>query len=291
MIFALMLVHFFPRPANAGWGWSRIGWSWSTWWSMLVRCIETADPQSAFGVLALAVVMMQEKSGVPLLEIDAWSEGSRTDKLRDKLATLAGVDSAEVNGLLIPLGVVVSADTAACLEVGVSVEPVKAVQHGHTVVDEESEAAVAEPSGAEDDEETLQHSSTAVDKKAGSPAMKRRRLADHAVSSSPAEAAAEPLVDNAHALDGEEASVAAEAIAAEIGATEAAIEAAEVVAEIEDTEAAIQEAEAFAAAAKEAEADAELEAAEAAAAERSVELKAEAAADAAVGGEGGDKDG
>jgi len=88
-LLAMVLVELFPRSAQVGWGWSRTGWSWAAWWAFVGRCLECAPPWVAFQVLALALVLMQERIGLPLFRQDAWSDVGRVVKLRERLLAYA----------------------------------------------------------------------------------------------------------------------------------------------------------------------------------------------------------
>lgn len=78
--YAMFLMHVHPKPATAGWGWSRVGWSWLSWWQFAERVVATLDAERGLDVLAMALQLVQEKEGVPLAELQSWIDGAKLDR-------------------------------------------------------------------------------------------------------------------------------------------------------------------------------------------------------------------
>jgi hypothetical protein len=111
-VYAKFLVHVFPKPALAGWGWSRVGWSWQSWWQFAEKCIHTLEPSRAFDVLGLILRLIQDKEGQPLSQLQAWTDGDKFGKVLSKLCELGSCEQAEVVDRLNMLGVVAMDDAA-----------------------------------------------------------------------------------------------------------------------------------------------------------------------------------
>merc|ERR1719401_783296 len=62
-IFAIFLSHVFPKPANTGWGWSRVGWNWMSWWQYAERCVGGLEPERGLDVLASMLKHIQDREG------------------------------------------------------------------------------------------------------------------------------------------------------------------------------------------------------------------------------------
>merc|ERR1712113_1076872 len=107
-IFAGIFVHLFPRPAQAKWGWARIGWSWSMWWSCVGRCLENIEPRAAFGILTNVLVMLEERTEGMLFSTDPWGELGRVMQLRERLCSYANVSDDALDALLAPINLVIS---------------------------------------------------------------------------------------------------------------------------------------------------------------------------------------
>lgn len=157
---ASILVHLFPRPAQAGWGWSRIGWSWATWWACVGRVLEEAEPRASFCVIVMALSFMQERSGLPLFTQDGWEEESRVSKLRAKLVELIGTGDMELGLLLLRAGISLSPAEAEA-DVSEPFTPMEGATDVIVLEEEDSEdnmdqqameADVVEAPGMEDDE-------------------------------------------------------------------------------------------------------------------------------------------
>eukprot|EP00913_Durusdinium_trenchii_P025766 g24182.t1 len=73
-ILSWLLFHWFPRNQTAGWGWWRVGWSWSEWWKVVERLLGKAQsfPQSALGMLKDAMIRMQEQKGCKRIFLKAF---------------------------------------------------------------------------------------------------------------------------------------------------------------------------------------------------------------------------
>eukprot|EP00440_Ansanella_granifera_P074899 gb/GFBE01081285.1/.p1 GENE.gb/GFBE01081285.1/~~gb/GFBE01081285.1/.p1 ORF type:complete len:588 (+),score=147.05 gb/GFBE01081285.1/:1-1764(+) len=109
-VYAKILVHVFPKPAVAGWGWSRVGWSWQSWWQFAERCIQTLEPSRAFDVLGLILRLIQDREGQPLPQVQAWLDGDRFAKVLAKLCELGACEQPEVIERLSLLGVIATED-------------------------------------------------------------------------------------------------------------------------------------------------------------------------------------
>jgi hypothetical protein len=101
------LVQVFPKPAASGWGWSRVGWSFQSWWTFVEKCIQTLESPRAFEVIAQLLVLIQDREGTTIADIPAWSEGDRLTRVLTKLCELGSCDAGEVMEQLTNLGVVV----------------------------------------------------------------------------------------------------------------------------------------------------------------------------------------
>lgn len=95
-VYAFFLTHIFPKPANTGWGWSRVGWSWQSWWQFVEKCIESLEPPKAFDVIAMVLRLVQEREGVGLIQVPVWTEGERLKKVVTKLGELGSCTESEV---------------------------------------------------------------------------------------------------------------------------------------------------------------------------------------------------
>mmetsp|Transcript_64086 Transcript_64086/g.118061 ORF Transcript_64086/g.118061 Transcript_64086/m.118061 type:complete len:539 (+) Transcript_64086:99-1715(+) len=95
-VYAFFLTHIFPKPLNTGWGWSRVGWSWQSWWQFVEKCIESLEPPKAFDVIAMVLRLVQEREGVGLVQVPTWTEGERLKKVITKLGELGSCTEAEV---------------------------------------------------------------------------------------------------------------------------------------------------------------------------------------------------
>jgi len=104
-LFAKFLVYVFPKPASAGWGWSRIGWDWKGWWQFSERCLSSLEPSRSFDVLGLVLRILQDKEGLPIHSCQVWMDGDRLAKVLAKLCDLGGCELPEVAERLTLLGV------------------------------------------------------------------------------------------------------------------------------------------------------------------------------------------
>lgn len=107
-LYSVYCVHVFPKPAGSGWGWSRIGWSWQTWWQYVERCLQSLEGTRAFEVMVFILRMIQEKEGVTLAELQTWADGDKLPKVLHRLGELSDLDEGAVNARLTEEGVVVS---------------------------------------------------------------------------------------------------------------------------------------------------------------------------------------
>lgn len=95
-VYAHFLTHLFPKPQGSGWGWSRVGWSWQSWWQFVEKCVQSLDGDKAFDVIAMTLRLVQDKEGMPLAEVQAWSDGDKLSKVSGKLAELGSCSLDEV---------------------------------------------------------------------------------------------------------------------------------------------------------------------------------------------------
>eukprot|EP00435_Cladocopium_sp_Y103_P074809 s35_g51.t1 len=87
-----LLFHWFPQTKTAGWGWSRVGWSWSGWWKVVERLLNQAQknfPEAAFKMLKEALVRMQEQKGCKHMFLKPPFDDLRRQMLIEKLSSLA----------------------------------------------------------------------------------------------------------------------------------------------------------------------------------------------------------
>merc|ERR1719191_869730 len=86
--FAIYLSLVYPNPAIAGWGWSRVGWNWQSWWQYAERCVGGLEPERGLDVLASVLKHIQEREGSPLAEVQAFVDGSKLDRAVSRLMEL-----------------------------------------------------------------------------------------------------------------------------------------------------------------------------------------------------------
>eukprot|EP00933_Yihiella_yeosuensis_P025657 TRINITY_DN19904_c0_g1_i2.p1 TRINITY_DN19904_c0_g1~~TRINITY_DN19904_c0_g1_i2.p1 ORF type:complete len:555 (+),score=127.01 TRINITY_DN19904_c0_g1_i2:87-1667(+) len=95
-VYSKLLVHIFPKPANTGWGWSRVGWNWMSWWQFVEKCCSSLEQSRAFDVLGLILRLIQDREGQSLTQIQMWMDGDKLAKVLAKLCELGGCEQAEV---------------------------------------------------------------------------------------------------------------------------------------------------------------------------------------------------
>jgi len=95
-VYSNFLVHVSPKPAASGWGWSRVGWSWTVWWQFVEKCTQSLDPSRAYDVIALILRLIQDREGQPLGQLPSWTEGVKLQKVIEKLSDLSGSEHVEV---------------------------------------------------------------------------------------------------------------------------------------------------------------------------------------------------
>eukprot|EP00929_Paragymnodinium_shiwhaense_P118462 TRINITY_DN90386_c0_g1_i1.p1 TRINITY_DN90386_c0_g1~~TRINITY_DN90386_c0_g1_i1.p1 ORF type:complete len:759 (+),score=222.98 TRINITY_DN90386_c0_g1_i1:89-2365(+) len=103
-VYAACLVSLYPRPQSSGWGWSRVGWSFHTWLTVVSKCIERLERRDAFGCLAAILMLLQKQAQQPLMELLASGSGDgaaialgdRAQKLRHKLVAYAALGGDEI---------------------------------------------------------------------------------------------------------------------------------------------------------------------------------------------------
>lgn len=91
-ILSWLLFHWFPQTKTAGWGWSRVGWSWSGWWKVVERLLNQAQknfPEAAFNMLKETLVRMQEQKGCKHMFLKPPFDDLRRQMLIEKLSSLA----------------------------------------------------------------------------------------------------------------------------------------------------------------------------------------------------------
>jgi len=107
-VYAQFLVHVFPKPAAAGWGWSRVGWSWQSWWKFVEQCIQTLEPSRASDVLCMILRLVQDREGQAIQEVQGWAEGDKLSRVVAKISELGACESAEALEKLAMQGVTVA---------------------------------------------------------------------------------------------------------------------------------------------------------------------------------------
>jgi len=106
-IYAQFLVQVFPKPATAGWGWSRVGWSWASWFKFAEQCIQSLDGARASDALCMVLRLIQERETAPIGEVQGWAEGDKLSKFVAKIAELSACEPIEAAEKLGQQGVVV----------------------------------------------------------------------------------------------------------------------------------------------------------------------------------------
>lgn len=95
-VYAFFLMHVYPKPKESGWGWSRVGWSWASWWQFVEKCIGNLEGSKAFDVVAMILRLIQDREGTPLAEVAIWSDGEKLSRITSKLAELGDCTPDEV---------------------------------------------------------------------------------------------------------------------------------------------------------------------------------------------------
>lgn len=95
-VYAFFLMHVYPKPKESGWGWSRVGWSWASWWQFVEKCIGNLEGSKAFDVVAMILRLIQDREGTPLVEVPIWSDGEKLSRMTGKLAELGDCTPDEV---------------------------------------------------------------------------------------------------------------------------------------------------------------------------------------------------
>eukprot|EP00927_Polykrikos_kofoidii_P047302 TRINITY_DN4140_c0_g4_i1.p1 TRINITY_DN4140_c0_g4~~TRINITY_DN4140_c0_g4_i1.p1 ORF type:complete len:561 (-),score=126.54 TRINITY_DN4140_c0_g4_i1:124-1806(-) len=106
-IYSEFLYRVFPKPAGSGWGWSRVGWSWSSWWQFTEKCVQSIESAKAFDIIALMLRLIQDREGSTLAELPMWTDGDKLQRTLTKLCELGSCSAVEVIDRLAILGVVV----------------------------------------------------------------------------------------------------------------------------------------------------------------------------------------
>jgi len=107
-VYAFFLMHIYPKPKEAGWGWSRVGWSWMSWWQFVEKCINNLEGSKAFDVVAMILRLIQDREGLPLAEVPIWDDGEKLSRMTGKLAELGDCTPDEVVERLAEAGVATS---------------------------------------------------------------------------------------------------------------------------------------------------------------------------------------
>jgi len=82
-----LLFHWFPRPKDHGWGWSRVGWSWREWWRLTEKVLESLPAGAAFQALRGALEHMEEAEARSTCRQELWTQ-ARLDLLKEKFLHL-----------------------------------------------------------------------------------------------------------------------------------------------------------------------------------------------------------
>lgn len=106
--YAHFLTHVFPKQANAGWGWSRVGWSWNSWWKFTEACTQTLEPSRSADLLCVILRFIQEREGMALSDVPAWG-GDKLGKVLARICELDQCDSSAAVEKLNLQGVAVNA--------------------------------------------------------------------------------------------------------------------------------------------------------------------------------------
>jgi len=108
LIYAHFLVHVFPKPTDSGWGWSRVGWTWQSWWHFAEQCIKTLDRPIALEVLRVILRLVQQSEGKPIAQVQPWSEADSIQQVVAKVRELGACDQNEALRKLSAHGIEVS---------------------------------------------------------------------------------------------------------------------------------------------------------------------------------------
>lgn len=106
-VYSYFLMHVFPKPQVAGWGWSRVGWSWQSWWQFVEKCVGSMEAARQFDVVALLLKLIQDREGTALGEVAAWQEGDKLGRAIAKLGEMCDMADGEVVEKLAEAGVTV----------------------------------------------------------------------------------------------------------------------------------------------------------------------------------------
>mmetsp|Transcript_13436 Transcript_13436/g.29375 ORF Transcript_13436/g.29375 Transcript_13436/m.29375 type:complete len:493 (+) Transcript_13436:164-1642(+) len=95
-LFAHFLVHVFPKPSQAGWGWSRVGWSFNSWLKFIEQCTASLEANYVADVMTTILRSIQEKEGSAINEAQPWNEGGKLERYTAKMAELSQMQEDEV---------------------------------------------------------------------------------------------------------------------------------------------------------------------------------------------------
>jgi len=107
-VYSQFLMQVFPKPANAGWGWSRIGWSWQSWWKFMEQCTQSLEGSRSADVLILILKLVQEKEGLPIMEQQIWTEADKLQKVVARVATLCNCEVEDAVEKMAACGVAIT---------------------------------------------------------------------------------------------------------------------------------------------------------------------------------------
>lgn len=104
-LLSYMMLYFFPKGMGTDWGFSFMSWTWETWWKTTKEVLGAAQKYRAFDILVLLLQLMQEKSEQVLKSLPAWTEPSKTAKVREVLCQWGDMDEAAIRETLSAYGV------------------------------------------------------------------------------------------------------------------------------------------------------------------------------------------
>jgi len=92
-VYAYVLLHVYPKPRDAGWGWSRVGWNWIGWWKFVEKCVASLEATKALDVLSMLLRLVQEREEKPLAQV---FDSTKMKQVLPKLAELGQCPEHEV---------------------------------------------------------------------------------------------------------------------------------------------------------------------------------------------------
>jgi hypothetical protein len=88
-------VLIFPKSPTSEWGWSRVGWNWQQWWSVLDRILAVLSCTGAYDMLCALLRKMEADSGSYLPHQQMWDE-KRLALVREALCGYGGMAEDEL---------------------------------------------------------------------------------------------------------------------------------------------------------------------------------------------------